>query len=151
MQWSTEVTFDPLRAGEEAGTVVWLTTTTYAAIGVRGDGKGGVRIVFRRPDDSGILQVRLHFRSDTAHSDMQETVVSRVIAAGEPVTLFINATKHQYDFAYQVKTERHSCGNVPSSAFVPLFTGVHIGLYAQGANEIPCRRSAYFRYARWDA
>ena len=57
MEWSTEVSFDPSRAGEEAGTVVWLTTMTYAAIGVRGDGKGGLRIVFRRPDESYTIQV----------------------------------------------------------------------------------------------
>jgi hypothetical protein len=66
MEWSAEVSFDPSRAGEEAGTVVWLTTTTYAAIGVRGDGEGGLRIVFRRPDESYTIQVgqisRIHER-----------------------------------------------------------------------------------------
>ena len=57
MEWSTEVSFEPSRADEEAGTVVWLTTMTYAAVGVRGDGEGGLRIVFRRPDESYIIQV----------------------------------------------------------------------------------------------
>jgi hypothetical protein len=57
MEWSTEVSFDPSRAGEEAGTVVWLKTTTYAAIGVRGEGEGVLRIVFRRPDESYTIQV----------------------------------------------------------------------------------------------
>ena len=57
MEWSTEISFDPLRAGEEAGTVVWLTAATYAAIGVRGDGKGGLQIVFRRPDESYTIRV----------------------------------------------------------------------------------------------
>jgi hypothetical protein len=57
LEWSTEVSFDPSRAGEEAGTVVWLTTTTYAAIGVRGDGDGRLHIVFRRPDESYVMQV----------------------------------------------------------------------------------------------
>lgn len=81
----------------------------------------------------------------------QETVGSETIAAGEPVTLYIKAAKNQYDFAYQLKGDKQWLGSVPSSAFVPLFTGVHIGLYAQGANEIPCGRSAFFRYAKWDA
>jgi hypothetical protein len=57
LEWSTEVSFDPARADEEAGTVVWLTTTAFAAIGVRGDGKGGLRIAFRRPDEQYAMQV----------------------------------------------------------------------------------------------
>jgi len=151
MAWSTEVSFDPLRSGEEAGTVVWLSTSIYAAIGVRGDGKGGLCIVFRRPDESLTIQVSPSFPNERMTLTMQETVGSETIPAGEPVTLFITAAMHQYDFAYQVKGDKHWLGSVPSSAFVPLFTGVHIGLYAQGANETPCRRSAFFRYARWDA
>jgi hypothetical protein len=82
---------------------------------------------------------------------LKETVGSETIPAGKPVTLFIKAAKHQYDFAYQLEGDRQPLGTVPSSAFVPLFTGVHLGLYAQGANEMPCRRSAFFRYAKWDA
>lgn len=56
LKWSTEISFEPTRAGEEAGTVVWLNSVTFAAIGVRGDGDGGLRIAFRRPDDSNIIQ-----------------------------------------------------------------------------------------------
>lgn len=28
-----------------------------------------------------------------------------------------------------------------------MFTGVHLGLYAQGAKEVPCQEYAYFRFA----
>jgi hypothetical protein len=91
-----------------------------------------------------VFQVRIRLIS-------KETVGSGTIPAGEPVTLFIKAAKHQYDFACQLQGDRKPLGSVPTSAFVPLFTGVHLGLYAQGANEIPCRRSAFFRYAKWDA
>ena len=81
----------------------------------------------------------------------QETIGSETIESGEPVTLYIKATKDLYEFAYKLKGDKQSLGSVPTSAFTPLFTGVHIGLYAQGANEIPCRHSAYFKYAKWDA
>lgn len=57
MEWSTEVSFDPSRVGEEAGTVVWLTTATYAAIGIRSSGEEGLHIVFRRPNESHVVEV----------------------------------------------------------------------------------------------
>jgi len=57
LDWSTEICFEPTRAGEEAGTVVWLNSVAFAAIGVRGDGEGGLRIAFRRPDESNVIQV----------------------------------------------------------------------------------------------
>lgn len=57
MEWSTEVSFDPSRVGEEAGTVVWLTTATHAAIGIRSSGEEGLHIVFRRPNESHVVEV----------------------------------------------------------------------------------------------
>lgn len=68
---------------------------------------------------------------------------------GEPITLHIDARKDSYDFAYSTQRGRTDIGTVSTACFVPLFTGVHLGLYAQGANETPCRQSAFFKYAKW--
>lgn len=59
LEWSTEVSFDPSRTGEEAGTVLWLNSTAYAAIGVRKNEDGKLRIAYRRPEDKDAIQVSL--------------------------------------------------------------------------------------------
>jgi hypothetical protein len=51
LDWSTEMTFDPARTGEEAGTLVWLTATMYAALGVTRSESGELQVVFRRPGE----------------------------------------------------------------------------------------------------
>lgn len=41
-------------------------------------------------------------------------------------------------------------GSVPARTLIPLFTGVHLGVYAQGHNSAPCVENAVFRYCKWD-
>lgn len=65
--------------------------------------------------------------------------------------LRIKARKDTYELSFGLSEQTKVAGTMPSSALVPLFTGVHLGLYAQGANETPSRQSAYFKYARWTA
>lgn len=57
LDWSTSLSFDPARQYEEAGTVLWLNSTAYAALGVRGTGNGKLQVVLRRPTDGGKITV----------------------------------------------------------------------------------------------
>ena len=59
LDWSTEVSFDPTREGEEAGTLVWLTGTMYAALGIRRNAQGGLELVWRRPAELNKIEVRV--------------------------------------------------------------------------------------------
>ena len=69
---------------------------------------------------------------------------------GQPVTLRIKARRSCYSFAFTVNSQTEEIEQtVPTSAFTPLFTGVHLGLYAQGANEISCLTPAYFAHTQW--
>ena len=71
---------------------------------------------------------------------------------GQPITLNIHARKHEYTFSYAIKDKVVQVeSTIPTKAFTPLFTGVHLGLYAQGANDVPCSQNAYFKYAEWTA
>lgn len=54
LDWTTEMTFDPSRPGEEAGTVVWLTATMFAALGLAKNSSGGMDVVYRRPVEGHI-------------------------------------------------------------------------------------------------
>lgn len=72
-------------------------------------------------------------------------------SSGTPVTFFVKARTLQYEFAFKIQgSETVVAGTLPSDALKPLFTGVHLGVYAQGANDTPCLNSAYFKYAKWD-
>lgn len=55
---------------------------------------------------------------------------------------------HDQDQA--ASSKRTVLGSVKTSLFQPLFTGVHIGVYAQGVAGSPCLEPAYFRYAKWE-
>jgi hypothetical protein len=73
-------------------------------------------------------------------------------APGTPVTFFVKARTLQYEFSFKIhgSSEAVVTGTLPSDALKPLFTGVHLGVYAQGVNDTPCLNSAYFKYAKWD-
>lgn len=57
LDWSTEMSFDPARSGEEAGTLVWLTATMYASLGVARSESGQLQLVFRRPGELSKITV----------------------------------------------------------------------------------------------
>ncbi|BEI98971.1 hypothetical protein CcaverHIS631_0400140 [Cutaneotrichosporon cavernicola] len=135
LDWSTQLEFAPTQKGQEAGTVVWMNKSEHAALGLRGKGDGNVEVVFRRPDNGQIVV----------------SIVSASIAPATPVTFHVYARKQQYEFAYTIPgADPVVVGTMASSELKPLFTGVHLGLYAQGVNDTPCLNRAYFKYARWE-
>ncbi|ORY22227.1 glycosyl hydrolase, partial [Naematelia encephala] len=133
--WSTRVGFTPTQPGQEAGTVVWLHSKAYAALGIRGTKEGELEVFFRRPNAEGKHEV----------SHRVDSIPDRL-----RMTLIIEARQLEYTFKYQMDSTVKEAGRVPTSSFHPLFTGVHLGLYAQGAREVPCLNPAYFEYAKWD-
>lgn len=67
------------------------------------------------------------------------------------MTLRIKARTLSYEFSFkQAGSESFIvAGTVSTDSFKPLFTGIQVGIYAQG-NVTPCLSSAYFKYARFD-
>lgn len=73
------------------------------------------------------------------------------ITPGTPVTFYVKARTQQYEFAYALPNGSPVVvGTMASSELRPLFTGAHLGVFAQGVKETPCLNSAYFKYAKWD-
>jgi hypothetical protein len=68
--------------------------------------------------------------------------------------LGVKARKDAYELWYKRADEQEAAptvvGSVKTSLFQPLFTGVHIGVCAQGVAGSPCLEPAYFRYAKWE-
>lgn len=81
----------------------------------------------------------------------QRSVLPLSLGDDEPITFHIKARRDSYEFAYSTAKGRTTIGTVAPSSFMPLFTGVHLGIYAQGSNETLCRQSALFKYAKWTA
>ena len=69
------------------------------------------------------------------------------MSAGTAIDFTIKARRQEYEFFYRLGSDMVSAGTVPTQAFVPLFTGVHLGLFAQGADGRPSLSMAYFEYA----
>lgn len=59
LNWSTEMSFDPKREGEEAGSLVWLSATMYAALGVSRGAGGSLELVWRRPSASELGKIEV--------------------------------------------------------------------------------------------
>ncbi|GFZ43088.1 hypothetical protein JCM24511_00806 [Saitozyma sp. JCM 24511] len=136
LDWETQVEFTPSKPGQEAGTVVWMSKGAHAALGLRGIEGGKTEVVFRKP---------------SADDKFEEKTFAMDASSGTPVTFFVKARTLQYEFAFKIQgSETVVAGTLPSDALKPLFTGVHLGVYAQGANDTPCLNSAYFKYAKWD-
>lgn len=65
--------------------------------------------------------------------------------------MFIRARTLEYTFSFVAGNGAEVVvGSVSSDNLSPLFTGVHIGVYAQGYMSNPCLENAYFKYCKWD-
>lgn len=82
----------------------------------------------------------------------QDQIIGEPLPLGKKIELRIHARKLEYTFSYVVDGQITSVPQaVPTKAFTPLFTGVHLGLYAQGSTEVPCSKFTYFDHAQWTA
>lgn len=145
LDWHTQMEFSPTQPGQEAGTVVWLHAESHAVLALRGT-SDNAEIVFRYPEGK-----ELKVRSIDDQANLKEKTFSFDADSGTPIDLYIAARKDQYDFSYRLRGgQLVSVGRIATSSFVPLFTGVHIGIYAQGSGEVPCLNSAYFSVAEWE-
>lgn len=140
LDWSTEVEFTPTLPGQEAGTVVWMSKGEHASLGLRGiDTEGNVEVAFKRPSADGKF-------------DISTFPLPSTFTPGTPVTFYVHARTQQYEFSYSVGGAAPVVvGTMASSELKPLFTGVHLGVFAQGAKDMPCINRAYFKYAKWDS
>lgn len=156
LDWSTQVEFTPSRPGQEAGAVLWLTGKLHVVVGVRGIEGGKTEIVYRAPGPDSKLAVGLwtHVFASCLRltAGLKEKTFAMSAPAGSPVTLVIKARRLEYEFSFRVEGEDTftSAGSIPTEVFVPMFTKVHLGLYAQGADEMPSLNSAFFKYAKWE-
>jgi hypothetical protein len=57
VDWSTEVEFKPYKKGQEAGTLVWLSSKTHAVVAIRGADNGNMEIIYRGPGEDKKLSV----------------------------------------------------------------------------------------------
>ncbi|KAJ9110604.1 hypothetical protein QFC22_006703 [Naganishia vaughanmartiniae] len=128
MDFSTEVEFTPTEIGEQAGAVVFMEKKSFASVAIQGVENGKVGLVFKSPSGNGQFTV-----------------------SPSAVTLRIKARTLSYEFSFkQAGSESFIvAGTVSTDSFKPLFTGIQVGIYAQG-NVTPCLSSAYFTYARFD-
>lgn len=65
------------------------------------------------------------------------------------MVLSIKARRQSYEFTYTEGAGVKVAGSVASSSLKPLFTGAHLGMYAQGVNSMPCLNWAFFQRAEW--
>ena len=141
LDWSTSVDFDAA-PGQEAGTVVYLTGQRHASLGVRGTSKG-LEVVYRAFGEE-VSSICCWSSRDQAKSQ-----TTFPISRG-PVALIVKARKQTYELLFKAKdADWVSVGLIATEKFVPMFTGTQLGLYAQGASQIPCVKPAYFEYAKW--
>lgn len=144
VNWSTEMQFTPTYPGQEAGTLVWLQKDSYASLGVRGK---------RQPETLQLKEgeeIELVFRAPSKGGEFEEKVFA-LTAAQQPITFEIKATSSSYQFLYKLagSSSFEEAGTIPNSLLNPIFTGAHLGVYAQGEDHRPCLNDAYFKYARW--
>jgi alpha-N-arabinofuranosidase len=118
---SSRLDFDPSRDGEEAGLTVFLTERHHyeVALGVRDGGR--------------VLRVRKRI-GDVAVIDAEEP------APPDPVTLWIQATRDVYSFAWSSEGgTAHELGRglarYVSSEVAGGFTGVYFAMYATGSGR----------------
>ncbi|RSH90256.1 hypothetical protein EHS25_001590 [Saitozyma podzolica] len=150
VDWTTEMDFAPSQPMQEAGTLLWLDSETYASIGVRlsADGSGGRDVVItyvatgdRRPP----------WRADripktTRHAALPDNV--------GPLRLTIRAREETYELSCHPASSRDQpliTETISTEFIYSKFTGAHLGLYAMGADFTPCLNPAVFKYAQWQA
>ena len=150
--------FNPDQPGQAAGLVLWMDKDAYVTLSVRGaDVAGEQELVFKCPMSDRSFKVscglssRLVWMLPLTDCLFQETKFKYGSDSG-PIEFGVRASKASYEFWFKCTgdAKKTSVGRVETHLFQPLFTGVHIGLYAQGAGGSPCLTPAYFKYARWE-
>ena len=129
-QVTTRLSFDPVRAGEEAGLTVFMNEKFHYELAVTLAADGRRTIIFRR--QLGSLW-RVEFEQSISSLE---------------VILSMDADQHNYTFYYaQPGQERKLAGSgecyLLSTEVAGGYTGVYIGLYATGHGK-PCQAPAFF-------
>jgi hypothetical protein len=150
LDWSTVMEFAPHRPAQEAGTVVWMTRTEHAVLGLRGTADGGAEVVFKKPVD-GKFEVSTRCTFRTIMTPCQTTTFPFTAEPNTPITFSVRARTKSYEFAFQIGSGAEVvAGTMATNALKPLFTGAHLGVYAQGAKQVPCLKPAYFKNIKWE-